>query len=430
MQTNIQPTPNTPQPGIPPGLPPVTPPSGKFIVQLFLVPGMIVGLIVVLLLFFHWMFGGPRDPEAILRNLDDGNADVRWRAAADLSQLLPRDKRLASDPVFGLKLADRLQKALASSDAAERVFAEQLSKLSPEDVVRLRKPLEAERDYIRFLAGSLGHFLVPVGVPVLRQIAEQEPPIEPLALARRRHAMFALANLGENLKLFDGMPTIEQNILLAKLEAVENPADQAQWARQTLEYLKQRQAGIAGAFGVDRTLEKCADSEDLILREFTAQAGTFWPGTPEEKARIEKTLLRLANDAGRGEDRREAYSGPEPDGSKEIVKKPGLIVRINAALALANRGSDKVNVGMLEEMLDEKTLGEDIILQQKDGKQEPSRGKAAEIVRQTLKAIGRLHKQNPTVNVDRLRPLVQKLTTSENPAIQTAALETQDILTK
>ena len=69
----------------PPGLPPVAPPSGKFIVQLFMVPGLIVGLIVCILLLFNWLFGGPRSPEAFLQKLDDPNTEVRWRAAADLA---------------------------------------------------------------------------------------------------------------------------------------------------------------------------------------------------------------------------------------------------------------------------------------------------------------------------------------------------------
>jgi hypothetical protein len=431
MQSGIQPTPNSQPPTSPNGLPPVSPPSGKFIVQLFLVPGLIVGLIVVLLLIVHWMFGGPRNPEAILKKLDDSNAEVRWREAADLAQILPRDQRLASDPVFGLQLADRLHKALASSDAAERVFAEQLPKLSEADATRLRKPLQLDRDYVSYLAASLGHFIVPVGLPVLRQMAEQEAPIEPQVQARRRRvAILSLAKLGENLKQFEKMPTIEQNLILGKLEAGDAPPSLAEWAKQTLNYLKQRQAGTAGVFGVDRTLEKCADADDPVLRELVAFASNTWHGSAEENARIEKTLLKLANDAGRGEDQSEKFSGPEPDGSKEIVRKPGLLVRINATIALANRGSDKVNVGMLEEMLDEKGLSEQIISREKDGKELPDQRKAAEIVVQTLKAIGKLHAQNPKVNLDRLRPLVQGLTSSDNANVQAAAQETQNILSK
>ncbi len=49
-------------------LPPVTPPTGKFIVQLFLVPGLIVGLIVGVLLLVYWLFGGPVLPRPSSRS--------------------------------------------------------------------------------------------------------------------------------------------------------------------------------------------------------------------------------------------------------------------------------------------------------------------------------------------------------------------------
>src|ERR671922_275266 len=94
-----------------PGLPPVAPPTGKFLIQLFLVPGLIVALVVGLLLIIYWLINGPRSPESYLTKLDDSNPDIRWRAAADLAQILPRDPGLASDAGFALELADRLAKA-------------------------------------------------------------------------------------------------------------------------------------------------------------------------------------------------------------------------------------------------------------------------------------------------------------------------------
>src|SRR5262249_19541016 len=84
------------RPGPGRGLPPVAPPSGRFILQLFLVPGLIVAALVVVALGLDWLFGGHRKPEKLLKNLDDPNPEVRWRAAADLSQILPRDDELAA----------------------------------------------------------------------------------------------------------------------------------------------------------------------------------------------------------------------------------------------------------------------------------------------------------------------------------------------
>ena len=59
-----------PRPDPAAGLPPVVAPSGRFIIQLFLVPGLIVAGAVVILLGFSWLAGGPRTPEAFLRELN------------------------------------------------------------------------------------------------------------------------------------------------------------------------------------------------------------------------------------------------------------------------------------------------------------------------------------------------------------------------
>src|SRR5450631_1279455 len=76
------------------GLPPVIPPSGRFIAQLFLVPGMIVLLAVLLMLAFSNLLGGSQEPANFLKQLDNGNTDIRWRGAADLAQVLKRPESI------------------------------------------------------------------------------------------------------------------------------------------------------------------------------------------------------------------------------------------------------------------------------------------------------------------------------------------------
>src|SRR5437763_1188401 len=122
MQSNNLSSPGT----TPAGLPPVTPPSGKFILQLFLVPGLIVTFVVLLLLAVNWLFGSARSPEAFLKKLDDPNPEVRWRAAADLAQTLPRDQRLSTNADFALKLTERLRKAVDENAMPEKAFAQKL----------------------------------------------------------------------------------------------------------------------------------------------------------------------------------------------------------------------------------------------------------------------------------------------------------------
>src|SRR5437764_14896801 len=89
-----------------PGLPPVTPPSGKFIAQLFVVPGIIVAVAVGCIWFVTWLVGGFFTPQHFLKDFRSGNAEVRWRRASDLAQVLKRDEALAANAAFALHLAE------------------------------------------------------------------------------------------------------------------------------------------------------------------------------------------------------------------------------------------------------------------------------------------------------------------------------------
>src|SRR5205807_1449186 len=98
-----------------PGLPPVQPPSGRFIVQLFVVPGLLVA-VVVLVLWGLFYLTARQSPDYFLRQLDSDNTDIRWRAAADLAQILKRPEsgslRWKADAHFALELSERLRLAL------------------------------------------------------------------------------------------------------------------------------------------------------------------------------------------------------------------------------------------------------------------------------------------------------------------------------
>ena len=186
-----------------PGLPPVQPPSATMMFRLFLVPFLIVAVLVGLYLVGQTLYGKlwrTRSPEKVLRDLDSANPDIRWRAAADLSQELPRSPELASDAGFALGLADRLHTAMLDSAAAEKAFATATDLTPAERTAKRNKELELRRDVIIYLGASLANFVVPVSVPLLEDLAGQTGGMEPTALAeRRRRALWALAAQGENL---------------------------------------------------------------------------------------------------------------------------------------------------------------------------------------------------------------------------------------
>src|SRR5262245_34863954 len=130
MSSDPAPTPPPPEPG----LPPVVPPSGRQILQLFVVPALIVAVLVGLFLlgpvlsgWFRQFTGGgltdSRSSEQFLRDLDNSNAEVRYRAASDLAQVLLRKDELARDVELGLGLAKRLSETLEESAEAEKTYA-------------------------------------------------------------------------------------------------------------------------------------------------------------------------------------------------------------------------------------------------------------------------------------------------------------------
>ncbi len=412
-----------------PGLPPVEPPSGRFIVRLFLIPGLIVGLIVCFLLLFNWAFGGPRSPEAFLRKLDDANPEVRWRAAADLAQVLKRDDHLAGDAGFALDLADRADRAREAAAAGERALADRIASLKPDELRAEVSRLEPERNYLQYLCACLGNFRVPAGVNVLRRLAEEDGGLEPAALAnRRRQAVWSLADLGQNLRRFDESPQPDQEVVLAGVDRLADQPGRSRAAAELGRQLRDRRAGKPGALGVDKTLEKCARADDPFLRELTALALNFWSGSDAENARIEQTLRKLAYDDGRGEDRLEAEPGRPDEEPRSVVKSPGLRVRLNAAAALARRGSPKAPLDQLGEMLDGARLRELCVVRRPDGVEQPDEGFVLQTQLAALQAVAELHRKLPALDLAKVRPSVDKLADDPNAALRTQARKTREAL--
>src|ERR1700733_3081997 len=73
-----------------PGLPPVQPPSGRFIVQLFVVPGLLIAVVVLVVIGLSYLGRRDREPAYFLQQLDSDNEDIRKRGMSDLAQILKR----------------------------------------------------------------------------------------------------------------------------------------------------------------------------------------------------------------------------------------------------------------------------------------------------------------------------------------------------
>ena len=133
-------------------LPPVEPPSAAFLVQLFLVPGLIVAIIVCVWLAFHWLAHLGNDPQAYVRTLRRAN-EGRWQAALNLANDLrgPGGSRLKSDADLASELGSILDDEVASGRTGEQ-----------SQTLRL------------YLCRALGEFTVPeAAAPLVRRVTAE-----------------------------------------------------------------------------------------------------------------------------------------------------------------------------------------------------------------------------------------------------------------
>lgn len=301
MSSDVPQLPENPAP--PKALPPVQPPSGRFILQLFLVPGLIVVIAVLLLLAFRYAIGSGYTPASFLKQLDSDNADIRWRGASDLAQVLkrPESVSLKTDAAFALDLAERLQTAFDDLSRKEKNLETEMAGKADEERAAAWRKLKAERNHVRFLAAALGDFYIPVGAPVLRAIVlYKDSPDKQGNTLRRRQGVWALGHMGANLKEFAKLPLEKKAEIVEVLEGESAGANlrRAAWARNALYYVAPERGSRATGkdlIEVDVVLAECAADSDQYLREQVALAISFWEG----KAVI-PTLVKLAKDEGQG----------------------------------------------------------------------------------------------------------------------------------
>lgn len=287
----------------PAGLPPVQPPSGRFIAQLFVIPGLIILVLVLVILAANFLVARDQDPSQFLQRLDSDNADIRWRAANDLAQVLKRGEpavlRWKADPGFALDLAERLDLAFRTLQDEEKTIAAQIAKITDKDEKEKQlmwRKLGTQRDHISFLAAALGEFHIAVGAPVLCDMLKYDTsPDVKSNTQRRRMTLWALMNLGENLKGYTKVPTEQQQGVVAKLkEEAAGKMPRAAWARTALYYIDKSNAA-ADVVKVDERLIATVKADDQFLRKLVAMSFSFWDGP-----KVEETLLELSKDNGRG----------------------------------------------------------------------------------------------------------------------------------
>lgn len=156
-------------------LPPVDPPSAGFLVQLFVIPGVIVAIIVAIWLMFHWLAQMGNDPRQYVSKLR-GNAETRWQAASNLAGSLQGEAgdEIKSDPKVAADLAAILDEEIAAGSLEDRPINMRI-----------------------FLCRALGEFRVEVPLPSLIKAATTERDEKEVDV--RRAAVQGLAVLVSNL---------------------------------------------------------------------------------------------------------------------------------------------------------------------------------------------------------------------------------------
>lgn len=101
----------------PAGLPPVQPPSAGFILQLFVIPALIVFVIVMVWLAFHWLAQMGSDPAVLIKDMRKNNSNS-WQLAYNLSEELQQNEKYRNDPELAKELANFLD-ALMSEPLPE-----------------------------------------------------------------------------------------------------------------------------------------------------------------------------------------------------------------------------------------------------------------------------------------------------------------------
>lgn len=168
---------NSELPGNPEMLPPVEPPSAKFIVQLFVVPGVIVAMIVGVWLLFGKLASAEQNWQALLEDMKSSNEHRRGRGAMGLAQALAADQNRQGAPA-GPQLSTNPQVAQKLSE----FLAEKLKSSSQEP---------ATIDQQAFLTRTLGMLDVPETVfPVLREAMQTTHDREV-----RKNAVLAVATI-------------------------------------------------------------------------------------------------------------------------------------------------------------------------------------------------------------------------------------------
>ena len=203
-------------------LPPIEPPSMKFIVQLFVIPGVIVGVIVLAWFLITQLTQAGNDPHDFVQSLRRNN-EARWFAAQNLANAMNASQ------------SDTVKK--------DEKLARELSEILADDL-KVDKSGDEAIGYRVFLCRALGEFAVDEPLSVLLQAAKKQHSDDDIDV--RIAALQAIAILAENVRRVQKVELKSDDLLPALLET-----SQAQSGR-----IRQAAALPLGVIGGEQALHR------------------------------------------------------------------------------------------------------------------------------------------------------------------------------
>lgn len=255
-------------------LPPVEPPTAGFLLQLFFIPLLIVGIIVLVWLSIGYLANMGQDVDKTLATLKtDGGND--WIKLNTMSSLLrdPQQSALRHNAIYAERAAEGLTMRL---DAAEQGL------LQDADSVKFRAA------YSRFLGES---FAVPEVIPAIFRAATQvssKRPADSEEIRVRISALEGLAALASQIGPDELLARPELQEVLDKALAEQGDALQGQ--------LRERAAFLLGVLGGPKELDRLVQlmTEDPLPNvRYNATLGLCRAGD----ARATSELVRMLDPA-------------------------------------------------------------------------------------------------------------------------------------
>lgn len=174
------PDPSNAAPQLPRDLPPVEPPSAGLIVQLFLVPALIVGVIIAVSLLFGKLAQTEQDWRQLKQDVSSENPYIRWRGALGLAQLLDADSARSTG-------GEPLRTNAEIAEALAGLYVK---------LMQLPNPSADEIQEIEFLSKALGRMAVPD--KILPALLEGMLPNRDRDV--RKHSLIGLAMLAGTMR--------------------------------------------------------------------------------------------------------------------------------------------------------------------------------------------------------------------------------------